>query len=255
MRRLYLSLLILALGTLSSCKTFYPSLMLKTPRSYDFPPVPAVADSQYTIGKNDELSLELYANNGIRMIDVIESGNPGENGTRKELSYRVEYDGTVKFPVIGRVKLLGMPVRTAEDSVQKLFARVYTDPFVRLKVLNNKVIVYPGNGGTARMVPLTQPNTTLMEALAEAGGISRDGKAYRIKLVRGNYDNPSVYLINLRKLEGLKDADIILQPNDIIYVEHRNSAREVTLEVMPWLGGITSLLGLGLTIYTLTKLK
>ncbi|MGQ3013310.1 MAG: polysaccharide biosynthesis/export family protein [Flavobacteriales bacterium] len=256
MRRLYIPLLILVLGTLSSCKTFYPSVMLKTPRDYEFPPVPAKVDSQYTVGINDELSLELYANDGIRMIDVINSGEKSRQGSNEEtLTYLVEYDGTVKFPVIGRIHLAGLTMRAAEDTIQKRFARVYTDPFARLKVLNKQVIVFPGSGGAARVVRLTEPNTTLIEALAEAGGITKDGKAYRVKLVRGSYDNPQVYLINLRTLQGLKDGDLVLQPNDLIYVEHRPSSREAMTEVMPWLASFTSLLGLGLTIYTLTKIK
>lgn len=255
-RKLYIPLLLLMLGAFGSCKAFYPSVMLKTPKNYEFPPVPAKADSQYTVGINDELSLELYANDGIRMIDVIGSGEAGSRQGSDEagLSYSVEYDGTVKFPVIGRIHLAGKTMRAAEDTIQKLFSRVYTDPFARLKVLNKQVIVYPGNGGTAKVVRLTEPNTTLMEALAEAGGITRDGKAYRIKLVRGSYDNPQVYLINLRTVAGLKDADLVLQPNDLIYVEPRHSSREAMMEVMPWLASFTSLLGLSLTIYTLTKL-
>ncbi|MBK6834533.1 MAG: hypothetical protein IPG89_09750 [Bacteroidetes bacterium] len=48
-------------------------------------------------------------------------------------------------------------------------------------------------------------NTTVFEAIALAGGISQDGKAYRIKLIRRvtPNSNPIVYLIDLSKIEGI----------------------------------------------------
>lgn len=260
MRKINLSgILIIAgiccLGLLQSCKVFYPSTMLKTKRDYPFDQTARITDTLYKIGVNDEISLELYANEGIRMIDIFNSGTETQKSDSKPITYYVEHDGTVRFPIIGRISLEGKTIRQAEDTIQTLFSRVYTNPFARLSVENRRVIVYPGNGGKASVIPLVQPNVTLMEALAEAGGINETGKAYKVKLVRGDYDNPQVYLINLRRIEGLKDADIILQPNDIIYVEERNRGTIFMREVFPWLTSISSLLGVGLTVYTLTKIK
>jgi len=252
----YLSILIgiIVASFLSSCKVLTPSMMMKTNANYPYAQVPVKGDTLYTIGINDELGLELYANDGIKMIDILNAGNINDNGGEK-LTYWVDYDGTVRFPVIGRIHIAGKTIRQAEDTIEKLFAKVYNNPFARLNVENRRAIVYPGNGGMAKVISLKQPNVTLMEAIAEAGGIALTGKAYKIKLVRGDYDNPQVFLLNLRKMDGLKDADIILQPNDIIYVEEQKGSQSVFREVIPWLSSATSLLGLGLTIYTLTKIK
>lgn len=252
----YLSIILgfIAVSFLASCKVITPSAMMKTKADYPYAPIPAVGDTLYTIGINDELGLELFANDGIKMIDILNAGNSNDKGGER-LTYWVDYDGTVRFPVIGRIKIAGKTIRNAEDTIEKLFAKVYNNPFARLKVENRRAIVYPGNGGMAKVISLKQPNVTLMEAIAEAGGISQTGKAYKIKLVRGDYDNPQVFLLNLRRMEGLKDADIILQPNDIIYVEEQKGSQAVFREVIPWLSSVTALLGLSLTIYTLTKIK
>lgn len=242
------------ISVLTSCKAMYPSIMMQTKSDYTYSKIPDKADSVYTIGVNDELSLELYANDGIKMIDILSSGIAADKNTQK-LTYWVEFDGTARMPVIGRLKLSGLTIREAEELVESQFAKVYNNPFARLKVENRRAIVYPGNGGTAKVIPLQQPDVTLMEAIAEAGGISESGKAYRIKLVRGDYDNPQVFLFNLRKIEGLKDADMILQPGDLIYVEERRSSQIFVREVLPWLSSATALLGLSLTVYTLTKIK
>lgn len=245
---------IFALVGMTSCRVFTPSTMLLTKKDYPYASFPKVGDSTYTIGVSDELNLELFANDGIKMIDILNSGMSAESNKEK-LTYWVDYDGTVRFPVIGRIQIAGKTIRQAEDTVEKLFSRVYNNPFARLKVENRRAIVYPGNGGVAKVISLKQPNVTMMEAIAEAGGISQSGKAYKIKLIRGDYNNPQVFLVNLRKIDGLKDADIVLQPNDIIYVEERKSGQVVVREVIPWVASLTSILGISLTIYTLTKIK
>ena len=63
-----------------------------------------------------------------------------------------------------------------------------------------------------------------MEAIATAGGILEDGKAYKIKLIRNNPDRnkkPFVYLMDLSTINGLTLANSKVQANDIIYVEPR----------------------------------
>jgi polysaccharide export outer membrane protein len=88
-----------------------------------------------------------------------------------------------------------------------------------LRVINRRVIVFPGSGGDAKIVQLENDNTTLIEALAIAGGITNTGRAKRVKLIRGDLKNPNVYLIDLSTMEGIKNADLVMQANDIIYVE------------------------------------
>ena len=136
-----------------------------------------------------------------------------------------------------------MTIRQAEESLEKAYADYFNDPFVKIRVINNRVIVFPGGeGGIAKVVKLENSNTTLFEALAEAGGII-NGRADKIKLIRGDLKNPDVYLIDLSTVDGMKQADLILQANDIIYVEPRlRLSYFVTTELMPYLTFTVSLL-------------
>jgi polysaccharide export outer membrane protein len=80
-----------------------------------------------------------------------------------------------------------------------------------------------------------------LEALALAGGIGDNGKAKKIKLVRGNPKDPEIYLIDLSTIEGMKQADFIVRANDVIYVEPRKSvAREFTADFAPLISLISS---------------
>ena len=135
-----------------------------------------------------------------------------------------------------------MTIREAEFMLEEKFAEYYKKPFVMLNITNQRVIVFPGKGGDAKVIQLANNNTTLLEALALAGGIST-GKAKRIKLIRGNLKDPKVYLIDLSTIEGMKQADMVIQANDIIYVEPRlKVASTILAELTPIIGVFTSIL-------------
>ncbi len=116
------------------------------------------------------------------------------------------------------------------------------NPFVQISVTNRRVIVFPGNGGDAKVLYLANNNTTLLEAIALAGGIAERGRASRIKLIRKN-DNGQrqVYRIDLSTIEGLKYTDILVQANDYIYIEPvPEIGRELLKEVAPIVSLISS---------------
>ena len=90
----------------------------------------------------------------------------------------------------------------------------------------------------------------MFEAIALAGGIGGDGKAYRIKLIRRTADKtkPDVYLIDLSKIEGIAAGNMVVLANDIIYVETRPRVAQRTLqEITPYI----SLMTTSLTLYYL----
>jgi polysaccharide export outer membrane protein len=160
------------------------------------------------------------------------------------IRYRVEVNGEVKLPTIGKTQLAGMTIREAELYLEELYAAYYVRPYVMLEMTNNRVIVMPGSGGDAQVITLTNNNTTVTEALAMAGGVARRGNASKIKLIRRTEDGGrKVYLINLSKVDGIPDGDIIVQANDIIYVEPvPQLVAEALRDVTPLVGLITTFL-------------
>ncbi len=237
----------------SSCNILNPSRMLRTPKDFKFD---TFADSlqtyEYRIAPNDELSFKIFTHNGEKMVELMStSGGMGQQaGQSPGLEYLVEHDGMVKLPIIQRVKVSGLTIREAESFLEGQYSSYLNKPFVQLKVTNNRVIVFPGgDGGSAKVVSLKNTNTTLFEALAMSGGIV-DGKAYNIKLIRGDLKNPKVYKIDLSTIDGVKQANLLLQANDIIYVEPRaRITQRLLAEITPYISLITA----GLVVYGLFK--
>jgi polysaccharide export outer membrane protein len=112
-----------------------------------------------------------------------------------------------------------------------------------MSVSNKRVIVFPGSAGDAKVIPLLNNNTTLIEALALAGGIADDGKAKMVKLIRETPNKKhDVFLIDLSKIEGIKQGSMVLQANDIIYVEPRKKyASRLIQEAAPIVSILTSI--------------
>lgn len=243
---------IIIISFLAACKPLNPSIMFKTPKDYEYdtPAKEQVVD--YKIAANDILSFRLFTNNGFKLVNITnsETGNSQQLQVLNQgISYLVEYDGKVNLPIIGRVEIVGKTLREAEFFLEEKYSKIYVDPFVMLDISNRRVTIFPGNGGNGTVITLQNNNTTLLEALALAGGIREDGRANKVKLIRDDLSDPQVFLIDLSTIEGLKQADVILQANDIIYVEPVGiRTRQVLSEIAPILGLATTVLTLYLII-------
>lgn len=236
---------------LGSC-TVNKDILFKTPTDYVYDELPDSVDTESRIAPNNILTMDFYTGDGHVLVEsgigsgILTSGGGSSSNSRNrqnQISYLVNQDGTVKLPVLGRVQLSGLSIREAEGKLENLYSKYYNEPFVMLNVSNNRVIVSPGSGGKAQVITLQNANTTLLEALALAGGVADRGVASKIKLIRENKKTGErdVYKIDLSTIDGLEEADMIVQPEDIIYVEPLPMiASEVVKEIAPYITLLTT---------------
>ena len=237
----------------SSCKIFKSNLMLRTPKDYNYDKlVDSLSRLDYKIAANDAIQYRVFTNDGFKLIDLASSGT---GVFRNDLDVIVETDGNIKMPLLGRLSVVGLSIKEAEKLMEDKYSDFYVKPFVTLKVINKRVIVFPGNSGVAQVITLVNNNTTVMEAIAAARGIPDDGKAYKIKLIRNNENpkiKPYVYLLDLSRIEGITMANSKVQANDIIYVEPRyRPFRTLATELAP----IATLLTTFIILFQFYRLK
>lgn len=215
--------------------------MFKTDKNFQFASLDSVVNKEYRIAPDDLISFSIYTNDGVKLVDITNTVIGG--GVAASTLFRVESDGNIKLPVIDRIKISGYTTREAEILLQEKYRIYYNDPFVLLEVVNKRVYVFTGSGSTGRVLKLTNENTTVVEALADVGGIYSSGRANRIKLIRGLKENPVVYLIDLSTIEGMKKGNITLQANDIIYVEPVHKVTESLIaELSPYVALLSTVL-------------
>ena len=246
-RVIFLLLLVL----LSSCdKYLNRSLMLRTGKNYPYSEFPDVQDKEYRLAADDRIAVRMFTNDGSGLINVAAGSNVMVGGGTT-LDIKIESDGFSKLPLFGRVYLEGLTIRQAEMLIEDKFSEFYNNPFVLLEVSNKRVMIFAGSNTS--VVTLENDNTTLFEVLAMTGGVPEDGKADRIKLIRGELKNPEVYMIDLSTLSGMKNANLVLQANDIIYIETRKGhVRKILLEIAPYLAIMTTITS---TIAIITQIR
>lgn len=229
---------------LSGCRSLSPNRMFQTPKDYEF-----VSDSAqqtrstaYIIQSYDKVELHIFSNDGFKLVDITQN-TMNSTSQYDNYTYVVDDSGNVKFPVIGYVTLRGMTVNDAQNMLEKRYSKYYNDPFVLLRITNRHVLVFQADNGHGMLVNLQNDNTSLFEALALAGGISENGKSYKIKIIRGDLHNPKIYQADVYSVEGLKNSELKVLSNDIIYVEaSANYKQRILQQITPLVGIITAVL-------------
>jgi len=73
-------------------------------------------------------------------------------------------------------------------------------------------------------------------------------------VIRGDLKNPNILQVDLSTIQGLTESEIILQSNDIVYVEPRRRVfTDALREVTTTISILSSILTTGVLVYTLTK--
>jgi len=187
---------------------------------------------QYVIQPFDQLTIAVFSRDGFRLIDVLGSGGEivtigggggggagGGMAQRSGVDLIVDKDGYLHIPVIGELNVKGYTETELERLIAERMSAFIVSPFVEARVTNRRCFLF--NGFTASVVGLNNVPTSLFEVIARSGGVGQNIKAYKIKIIRGNFNNPQIYIIDISTIEGMQKANLIVQSNDIIYLEPR----------------------------------
>ena len=253
------SLLFLIIYAVSSC-TINSNRMLRTPKKYNFDEIEDKLNIiEYKIDINDQITMQLFTNNGFKLIDMFsQDGNTLQNqrlltNGNQGLFYNVRQDSLVEFPIIGDVNLVGKTVREAELFLENIFSEFYVDPFIILRVNSKRIFLFRGNtGGEASVVPLTYNNMTLFEVLASSGGIDKNNSSKRIKIIRKTKKGIKIFKADLSTIEGIKQGNMIMQSHDIVYITPNiNILTEIMDDLNPILSFISTIT---LAWFTITQI-
>ncbi|HEX5167537.1 MAG TPA: polysaccharide biosynthesis/export family protein [Cyclobacteriaceae bacterium] len=248
-KHIYTTLLpVLAIGALAcSCSTYKQNIMFKIPDGYKLEQEIQKAEKNYLIQKNDQLLVDVYTNDGERIIDPdlkLMENIPNQNQNIKpEVTYLVNLSGVVKLPMVGEIKLEGLTIREGEALLQDAYSKYYSKPFVVMKYVNKRVVVLGAPGG--QVIPLANENVELVEILALAKGVDNNAKAHNIRVLR----KEQVFLVDFSTVDGYIQGNMIMEPGDIVYVEPvRKPVSEAVRDYGPLVSLVASLVTLVIVI-------
>jgi len=229
---------------LGSCKAYKQSVLFQVDEE-EFANLQAqaqIVQATYQIEAFDQLDIAVYTNKGERLVDPNNALAADAAYNVESPAYTINSTGKVELPLLGYVALAGLTLEESNQKLAELYRAFYKDPFVITQFVNKRVIVL--GASTQKVVPLDQPGMNLLEVIALAGDFSETGKGNNIRLLRGDLSNPEVHIIDLSTIQGLRQANLMVQPNDIIYIEPAKKPFAGLRDFTPILGALTSILAL-----------
>ena len=86
-------------------------------------------------------------------------------------------------------------------------------------------------------VMMYRPGLRISQVLAIAGGVTRDGDAGDVRVIRGDSEHPRIYQAGLSDIVDGRSPDVVLAPGDIVYVSSapRADLRDVMSSISTFL--------------------
>ena len=147
---------------------------------------------------------------------------PGGQG--RAIDYLIDVEGNIDFPVLGKVKLLGLTVEEAKKLFKKKFeeGNLLRDPVIIIRLLNYRVTI-EGAVGAPGVYPVTGERMSILEALAMAGGLNIKGRRDNILIIRDFNGTKTYSRVDITSKEIFNSPVFYLTQNDYVYVEPNNS--------------------------------
>ncbi len=175
-------------------------------------------------------------------------------GTRPLIGYLVAHDGTIDFPVLGKLPVAG---KTTDEVRQMLIdgLQAYVkDPVVIVRYLNFRITVL-GEVAAPSTFFIANERVTVLDALGQAGDITPYGNRTNVLVIREQNGQRTFGRLDLQDRDLFRSPFFYLQQNDIIYIEPLKEktaqVRDQSQRILPWLSVITSLTTLALTLANL----
>ncbi len=171
----------------------------------------------------------------------------------------VRPDGKLSYPLVGTIKAAGMTIDQLQQMITEKLSEYVRLPQVTVSVkesVGNKILVlgqvsYPG-------IYTFKGTINLLEAVAMAGDFTPDGRRESIMVISDNLtEHPKVRRVDMLTAirKGTSSSDIILKPNDVVYVPRSTIAdfNKFLNEIQPVLNTATTIFTAGTNFSSVAK--
>lgn len=166
-----------------------------------------VANGEFFLGPEDKLQLDFY-----REPDLSRT-------------YKVRIDGTIRLPQVGTLHVAGQTRDQFEDQLVEAYSEFLVEPVVSVEVEfspNRKVTVL-GEVMKTAVFPLNSPRTTILDVIAQAGGLAPDGDRTGVLIARRVNGIMTIKHFDLERLFAPDDVNMrseipFVQAGDVVYV-------------------------------------
>jgi len=197
-------------------------------------------------------NLPLVPNQGLNSYDPSATTISSSSGGGLQ-NYLIDTNGEITFPIIGKIKAVGMTKTALSDFIKDKIHPFYIkeDPIISIRYANYKVSVL-GEVARPSVYTIQNEKINIFEAIALAGDLTIYGKRDNVLLIRENDNGKRETLrIDLRDERLINSAYYYLQQNDVLYIQPNkpksrasglSTAETVSISVIGTLISLTSLI-------------
>lgn len=197
------ALLVGVIATSSAAQTMPTGMPAESATSAAPPAAPAAPTADYRLGRGDKLRVEVYKD------------------TYLSQSLQIRPDGKITLPLVGDLVASGLTPIELRDQISTALKEYVANPVVTVIVVEvtEPVVYVMGEVNQPGSIAL-RGQTTVLQALAMAGGFKEFANPKGIRILRRNADATRVETIPFKYKDALKpDAPIVyLQPGDTVVV-------------------------------------
>lgn len=199
--------------------------------------IPAYADTlnyeDYQVRTGDRLYVYVYSidervssmfnasGNGINSSQIRQGNNMG--GSYDLYTYLVYEDGTIDYPMVGRLEVRGKTTREIKNDLEHKLMEYVQDQTkfqllsVEVNIVRRSFSVISDHGSGT--FSLDKEKVTIFEALAMAGDIGDFGDRSKVRIVREIEGNTQVKVFDVRSEDIVNSEFYYIEPNDVIYIQ------------------------------------
>lgn len=171
----------------------------------------------------DERVSQMFNSSGANInASQLRQGNVG--GSYDLYTYLVHNDGTIDYPMVGKIPVRDKTTREIKLLLEKelagYIASNYTEyqmASVEVNIVRRSFSVISDRG--SGIFTIQKEKVTIFEALAMAGDIGDFGDRSKVRIIRETEGETQIKVFDIRSKDIINSEFYYIEPNDVIYIQ------------------------------------
>jgi polysaccharide export outer membrane protein len=168
------------------------------------------------------------------------------------LGYRIDDEGSIDLPLIGKVEVAGLAIDEVEIALTAMAEKQYPGSEVQVFQLDGTISIL-GEVRNVGRYGIFKERNTILDVIASAGGLGDYADRSQIKIIREIADEQIVFHIDLNDINALSDPAFHLVNNDIVVVTPLRRRKYVTTNIQWLVSSVTALVAISSLVLSITR--
>ena len=208
---------IICISLLSSCANRKDVVYFQNAKNFETIVDTDTYQPTFKINDNVSIFISTFDLEAVKPFNLDLQGSQGGAA-----GYIVDVDGNIDYPVLGKIKLLGLTLEEGKALLKEKLAQYLKDPIVNIRILNFQITIL-GAVNSPGTYPIVGDRISILNAIGMAGDLNIKGRRDNVLIIR-DFNGVKTYTrVDLTNKELFNSPVYFLTQNDVVYVEPNKS--------------------------------